>query len=128
MCDNFQAKRTTLTFLAQIFPNMDLGLEILKLMLKSESALSRYHVRQFPGKTDNFDFFGSNLTKNGFWGRNFKNLSHDLESAPPRYHACQFSVIMDNFEFFGLNLGKLPNYVQYFGFNNVEDAESRRLK
>ena len=32
---------------------------------------------------------------------------------------------MDNFYFFGLNLGKLPNYVQYFGSNIVEDvAES----
>ena len=30
-----------------------------------------------------------------------------------------------NFYFFGLNLGKLPNYVQYFGSNNVEGvAES----
>ena len=27
---------------------------------------------------------------------------------------------MDNFEVFGLNLGKFPNYVQYFGSNNVE--------
>ena len=32
---------------------------------------------------------------------------------------------MNNFEFFDLNLGKLPNYVQYFGSNNVEGvAES----
>ena len=32
---------------------------------------------------------------------------------------------MDNFGFFGLNLGKLHNYVQYFGSNNVEGvAES----
>ena len=38
---------------------------------------------------------------------------------------CQFSVKMCNFKFFGLNLGKLPNYVQYFGSNNVESvAES----
>ena len=38
----------------------------------------------------------------------------------------QFSLKMDNFEFFDLNLEKLPNYVQYFGSNNVEDvAESR---
>ena len=29
---------------------------------------------------------------------------------------------MDNFEVFGLNLGKFPNYVQYFGSNNVEDV------
>ena len=27
---------------------------------------------------------------------------------------------MDQSEFFGLNLGKLPNYVGYFGSNNVE--------
>ena len=54
-----------------------------------------------------------------------KNISPDPESAPPRYHVCQFSDKTDNFEFFGLNLGKLPNYMRYFGFNNVEGvAES----
>ena len=58
-------------------------------------------------------------------GWNFKNLSADSRSAPLRDHVCQFSVKMDNFEFFDLNLGKLPNYVQYFGSNNVEGvAES----
>ena len=32
---------------------------------------------------------------------------------------------MGNFQFFGLNFGKLSNYVQYFGSNNVEGvAES----
>ena len=75
---------------------------------------------QFSDKTDNFKFLGPNLPKNGFWGRNFKNLSLDSESTPPIYHVCQFSV-----KFFGLNLGKLPNYVQYFGSNIVEGvAES----
>ena len=38
---------------------------------------------------------------------------------PPIYHVCQFSGKMD-LTFFGLNLGKLPNYVQYFGSNNIE--------
>ena len=71
-------------------------------------------MNQFLDKTDNFEFLGPNLPKNGFWGWNFKNLSLDSESAPLLYHVCQFSVKMDNFEFFGLNLGKLPNYVQYF--------------
>ena len=89
MYANFQAKQTTLTFLAQIRPKIDLGLEIR------------------------------------FWGRNFKNLSADSRSAPPRDHACQFSVKINNFEFFDINLGKLPNYVQYFGSNNIEGvAES----
>ena len=80
---------------------------------------------QFSNKTDNFDFLGSNLPKNGFWGWNFKNLSLDSEPVPPRYHVSQFSVKMDNFEFFGLNLGKLPNYVRYFGSNIAQSvAES----
>ena len=71
---------------------------------------------------DNFNFFGQNLSKIVFFGRNFKYLSPDLESAPPRYHVCQFSVKMDRFEFFGLNFGKLINYDQYFGSNNFERA------
>ena len=69
----------------------------------------------------NFYFFGPNLSKKGFWGGILKNLSPDLESAPPRYHVCQFSVRMVNFEFLGLNLRKLPNYVRYFGSNNVAE-------
>ena len=64
---------------------------------------------QFSDKTNDFVFFGSNLSKNGFLDWNFKNLSLDLELAPPRCHVSQFSIKMDNFEFFGLNLGKLPN-------------------
>ena len=80
---------------------------------------------QFSDKTDNFEFLGPNLPKNGFWGRNFKSLSLDSESASLRYYVHQFSDKTDNFEFFGLNLGKLPNYVQYFGSNIVEGvAES----
>ena len=94
-------------------------------MSELESASSKYFVYQFSGKTDNFHFFGLNLPKNGFWGRNFEILSLDSESAPLIYHDCQFSGKTDNFEFFGLNLGKLTNYVRYFGSYNVEGvAES----
>ena len=60
---------------------------------------------------NNFEFLGPNLSKNRFWGGNFKNLSLDSKPTPPKYHMCQFSVKMDNFKFFGLNLGKLTNYV-----------------
>ena len=82
-------------------------------------------MHQFSDKTDNFEFLGPNLPKDGFWDRNFKNLSLGSELTPPKYHMCQFSVKMDNLYFFGLNLGKLPNYVQYFDSNIVEDvAES----
>ena len=85
----------------------------------------RYHAWQLLDKIDNFNFLGPNLPKDGFWGKNFKNLNLDSESAPPKYHVNQFSVKMDNFEFFGLNLGKLPNYERYFGSNIAEGvAES----
>ena len=30
---------------------------------------------QFSDEMDNPDVFGTNFPKNGFWGRNFKNLS-----------------------------------------------------
>ena len=61
---------------------------------------------QFSGKMENFDFFGPNFPKNGFWGRNFKILSPNSESAPPRYHVYQFSGKMDNSDFFGPTLSE----------------------
>ena len=97
MCTNFQAKQTALTFLAQICPKMELGLEIQKTNIGIKSASLRYYVYQFSDKMDNFDFLGPNLPKNGFWGWNFKNISLDSESTPRIYHVCQFSVKMDNF-------------------------------
>ena len=75
----------------------------------SESTLPRYHVCQFSGKIDNFDFFGTNLAKNKFWGRNFENLSPDSQSAPLRYHVCQFSGKTDSFEFSWPKLWKFSN-------------------
>ena len=74
----------------------------------------------FQTKQTTLTFSAQICPKMNFWCRNFKNLNPDTESEPPRYRVYQFSVKMDNFEFFGLNLGKLPNYVRYFGSNNVE--------
>ena len=65
------------------------------------------------------------MPKTGFWHQHFKNLSLGWESAPRRYHVSEFHVKMVKLETFSLNLGKLPNYVQYFGWNIVEGvAES----
>ena len=69
----------------------------------------RYHVYQFSDKTDNFEFLGPNLPKNGFWGQNFKNLSLDLESASLRYYVYQFSDKTDNFGFSGLKFAQKWN-------------------
>ena len=64
MCANFQAKRTSLTFLVQIFPKMgSWGRNFKNLNLHSKSAPSIYHDCQFSVKMDSFKFFGLNFIK-----------------------------------------------------------------
>ena len=61
---------------------------------------------QFSDKKGTFDFLGPNSPKNGFWDRNFKNLSLDSESTSLRYYVHQFSNKTDTFDFLGPNLSK----------------------
>ena len=61
---------------------------------------------QFSDKRYNFEFLGTNLPKNRFWGQNFKNLSLDSESPSLRYYVCQFLGKTNNFEILGRNLPK----------------------
>ena len=63
-------------------------------------------MHQFSDKTENFGFLGPNLSKNHFWGQNFKNLSLNSESASFRYYVHQFSDKTYDFEFLGSNLPK----------------------
>ena len=61
-CANFLTKRTALTFSVQISPKMNLELEIQKNNVRiGDTVITetswRYHVCQFLGKTNNFDFF-----------------------------------------------------------------------
>ena len=83
-------------------------------------------MHQFSDKTENLEFLGPNLPKNGFWGRNFENLSLDLESTLPIYLSC-IPIFNQNGQLliFWPKFGKLSNYVQYFGSNIFEGvAES----
>ena len=91
MCANFQLKRTTLTFLAQICPKRKVGFEIHKTNVGIRINTLRHQVYQFSDKMGNFEILGPNLPKNEFWGQNFKNLSLDSESASLRYCVHQFS-------------------------------------
>ena len=142
-------------------------------MSKEESASSRYSACKFLSKTDNFEYCGLNLSKNGFRAKNgFRDLGLEIQKSNiwikisilemlcvsifrqngnfllfrPKfaqklnlrsefqnfkfgfgittsiYHVCQLSVKMENFEFFSLSLEKLPNYMRYFGCNNVESV------
>ena len=62
-------------------------------------------MRQFSDKTNNFDFFGPNLPKNGFLVGNSKT-NVEIRISILRYHVCQFVGKMDNSDFFGPNLPK----------------------
>ena len=95
-------------------------------MLEQESASLRYHVYQFLDKTDNFEFLGPNLPKNGFWGQNFKNLSLDSESASLRYYVNQFSELRDNFKFLAPNLPKKSFWA--WNFKNLSLDQNQHLQ
>ena len=73
MCANFQSKQTTVTLLTQTCPKMDLELEIHKTNVVIRIGILKKLCGPIFWK-NNLDFFGPNLPKNGFWGRNFKNL------------------------------------------------------
>ena len=84
-------------------------------------------MHQFLDKTDNFEFLGPNLPKNGSCGQNVKNLSLNLESVSLRYYEYQFSDNTDNFEFLGPNLPKTRFWSQ--NFENLSlDSESAFLR
>ena len=74
-----------------------------------------------------FEFLDSNLPKNGFWGRNFRNLNLDSESASLRYYGHQYSDKTDNFDFLGPNLTKNGFWGQNFKKISL-DSESASLR
>ena len=109
----FQTKRTTLTFWAQIWPNINVGVKISKIEVWIGNQHPWDRCAPIFRQNGQLWIFGPKFVQQWILGSRFKNLSLDSESTPPIYHVCQFSVKMENVWFFRLNLGKLPNYVQY---------------
>ena len=58
---------------------MDLGFEIQKVNVRIRISILEIPCVPIHRQKNNFDFFGPNLTKNGFWDQNFKNMSPDSE-------------------------------------------------
>ena len=75
----------------------------------------------YSDKTDNLGFLGPNLPKNGFWGRDFKNLNLDSESTSPILCVPIFSQI-GQLLIFRPKFGEITQLRAIFGSNIVEGA------
>ena len=88
-------------------------------MVEYESASSRYHVCQFYVKQIALIFSAQIWPKIDF-GSEFQKAKFGFGICTSKIPCVLIFSQNGKFEFFGLNLGKLPNYMQYFGSNNVE--------
>ena len=66
VCANFQAKQTALTFSAQIYSKMDLGLAIQKNIVAIRISILDIPCVLFLVKINNFEFVDPNLSKKDF--------------------------------------------------------------
>ena len=92
MCSNCQTKQTISTFFTEICPKFfkfnihkinTFWCQIFKnVSADSKSALSRYHMCKFSGKTDNFHFFRPNWPENGFRVENQEKKSWNKNQHP----------------------------------------------
>ena len=97
-------------------------------MSEKESASSRDHVCQFSGKTDNFDFFGPNLPKNGFRGSQFQKSKSEFGISTPKIPWEPISSQNEQLWIFRLKFGKIAQLREYFGSNNVECVAESWIK
>ena len=125
MCANFQLKRTTLTFLAQICPKRKLGFEIQKTNVGIRISILEIPCVPIFRQNGQLWIFGPKFAQKWILGSEFQKSksgfginTSNIPCGPIFSQNWQILI-------FGLNLGKLPNYVQYFGSNIVEGvAES----
>ena len=74
MCSNFQTKQTTLTFLAQICPKMDLGSEFQKTNVGIRISIVKVSCVPSFRKNKQLWLSQPKFVQNGIWDRNFKYL------------------------------------------------------
>ena len=125
MCANFQKKRTTLTFLAQIYPNINFRVWNSETDVRIRiSILEILCVPIFRQKGELW-FFGPKFAKKWILGSEYQKSKSGFGISASKI-PCEL-IFRQNGQIwiFDLNLGKLPNYVRYFGSNIVEGvAES----
>ena len=115
----FSDKMVNVTFLAQISPKMNLGLEIQKSNIGMK--ISNFEILYVPilSQIDNFDFLGPNFDQK-------RILCSKFRKSKFRFGITSFkipcvSIFSQKWQlwFFSLKLEKLPKCVRYFGSFNV---------
>ena len=122
MCTNFQAKQTTLTFLAQICLKMNLGSKFQKS--KCRFGICILEILSVPifRQNGNFWIFGPKFAQKQILGSEFQKSKSRFRINISNIPCVLIFSQNGQLYFFGLNLGKLPNYVQYYGSNIIEDV------
>ena len=124
MCVYFQVKQTTLTFLAQTCPKMDLRLKIQKTNVGIRMIIPEILCAPIFRQNGQLSLFRSKFAQKCILGSKFQKFKWGFGISTSN----QFSVKTGNFEFFHLNLGKLPNHMWYFGSNNVEGVTKNSME
>ena len=105
MCQ-FSGKMVKFDFFGPNLSKVNLKLEIHRTNVAMRISILEIPCVPIFRQNRQIDFLSPNLPKNGFWSKNFKNLSLVLKSASLRYYVYQFSDKRDNFEFLDPNLPK----------------------
>ena len=114
-----------MTFLAHIWPEMDLVLQIQKTNIGIRISILQIPCVPIFRQNGRLEFFGPNLPKYWILGSEFPKFKSrfgiSTTKIPPVPIFCQDGQL----SIFRPKFGKLPNYVRYYASNNVEGvAES----
>ena len=121
MCANFEVKRTNFTFQTKFAPKRFLESEFRSS--KPGFGISTSNIPWLPIFRQNGQLwiFGQNWPK--------KILGLEFRNSKPGFGISTsnipwVAIFRQNGQLWisGLNLGKLPNFVRYFGYYNVEDV------
>ena len=111
-------------FSAQICPKTDLGLEIQKVNVRIRISILKIPCVPIFRLNEQLWLFWPKFAQKSILELEFQKYKSgsgiSISNIP-----CVPTFSQNNFKFLGLNLGRLPNYMRYFGSNNVEGvAES----
>ena len=125
MCAKFQPKSTTWLFQASIYQKMGLGFAIQKTNVGIRINILEIPCVPIFRKNKQVWLLWPKYAQKWILGSEFQKSKSGFGISNSKIPIVAIFSQMDNFEFFSINLGKLPNYLQYFGSNNVERAGLR---